>query len=117
MRKDSALPNFFPLSQDLKKNEPERVGGIGDGAMKELTAFFAEGKGKARAPVLETDPSELEACLKLFQEVGWVGAVKAQQLYDKGMRSIEDLRTRGRHLLTEQMRICLNRYCRRVAKV
>ncbi|CAM9648921.1 unnamed protein product [Ectocarpus sp. 8 AP-2014] len=96
--------------KDLRKNDPERVRGIGDGAMKELTAFFAEGKGKARPPVSEADPPALEACLKLFQEVGWVGAVKAQQLYDKGMRSIEDLRTRGRHLLTEQMRVCLNRH-------
>ncbi|CAM9422741.1 unnamed protein product [Ectocarpus sp. 6 AP-2014] len=95
--------------KDLRKNDPERVRGIGDGAMKELTAFLAEGKGKARAPVSEADPPAPEACLKLFQEVGWVGAVKAGQLYDKGMRSIEDLRTSGRDLLTEQMRVCLNR--------
>ncbi|CAB1100093.1 unnamed protein product [Ectocarpus sp. CCAP 1310/34] len=63
-----------------------------------------------RSPVSEVDPPTVEACLKLFQEVGWVGAVKTQQLYDKGMRSIENLRTRGRHLLTEQVRFCLNRH-------
>ncbi|CAN0206851.1 unnamed protein product [Ectocarpus sp. 12 AP-2014] len=95
--------------KDLRKNDPERVRGIGDGAIKELTAFFAKSKGRARSPVSEADPSAVETCLKLFQEVGWVGAVKAQQLCDRGMRSIEDLRTRGRHLLTEQMRVCLNR--------
>lgn len=74
--------------------------------MKELSTFYEEGK-MHRLDGLEADPKL--KCLKIFQEIGWVGAVKAHQLYDKGMRSVEDLRTKGLHLLSEQAQICLNR--------
>ncbi|CAM9611406.1 unnamed protein product [Ectocarpus sp. 12 AP-2014] len=93
--------------KDLRKHEPQRVRGLGDSVMKELSTFYEEGR-MHRLDGLEADPKL--KCLKIFQEVGWVGAVKAQQLYDKGMRSIEDLRTKGLHLLSEQAQICLDRH-------
>lgn len=93
--------------QDLRKNEPERVRGLGDSIMKELTTFYEEGR-MSRLDGLEADP-KLKA-LELFQEVSWVGPKKAEELYDNGLRSIEDLRASGQHLLTKQARVCLSRY-------
>lgn len=74
--------------------------------MKELTTFYEEGR-MDRLDGLEADPKV--RCLELFQKVSWVGPKKAEELYDNGLRSIEDLRARGQHLLTEQARVCLNR--------
>lgn len=74
--------------------------------MKELTTFYEEGR-MDRLVGLEADP-KLRS-LELFQKVGWVGPKKAEELYNDGLRSIEDLRARP-DLLTEQQKICLNRY-------
>eukprot|EP00752_Nemacystus_decipiens_P005447 g4937.t1 len=93
--------------KDLRKNQPERVRGLGESVMKELTTFYDEGRMN-RLDGLEADPRV--RCLELFQKVGWVGSATAEKLYGEGMRSIEDLRARGQALLTEQQRICLNRH-------
>ena len=94
------------MLQDLRKNEPHRVRGLGESVMKELTTFYEEGRMN-RLEGLEADP-KLRS-IELFQKVSWVGPVKAEELYDHGLRSIEDLRAKGQHLLTEQARICLSR--------
>lgn len=95
--------------QDLKRAEPQRVKGLGESIMAELKTFYEEGKMN-RLVGLEADRKV--KCLELFQQVGWVGAKKAETLYDYGLRSIQDLRDRGQHLLTEQARVCLNRCVR-----
>lgn len=94
------------LLQDLRKNEPERVRGVGDSVMKELSTFYEEGRMN-RLEGLEADPRVRS--LELFQKISWVGPIKARELFDYGLRSIEDVRERGQHILTEQGRICLSR--------
>lgn len=93
--------------QDLKKREPERVRGLGKSVMEELEAFYEEGKMN-RLNDLEADPKL--RCLELFQTISWVGPKKAEELCKAGMRTLEDVRTKGMHLLTEQARLCLNRW-------
>ncbi len=105
------LPVLFVLllvrvGQDLRRNEPERVRGLGDSVMKELKAFYEEGR-MGRLEGLEADPRVRR--MELFKKVGWVGDVKARELFDHGITSIEDLRARGQHLLTKQSRVCLSR--------
>lgn len=75
--------------------------------MRELETFYEEGK-MHRLDGMEADPKL--KCLELFNKISWVGEVTAQKLYSEGMRSIEDVRERGQHLLNEQARICLSRY-------
>ncbi|CAM9244849.1 unnamed protein product, partial [Hapterophycus canaliculatus] len=93
--------------KDIRRRDPDRVRGIGDSVIKELESFYAEGK-MYRLDGMEADPKL--KCLELFNKISWVGEVTAKKLYSEGMRSIEDVRARGQHLLNEQARICLSRH-------
>jgi DNA polymerase/3'-5' exonuclease PolX len=53
--------------------------------------------------------SEKEQILKTFEAIWGVGPVKAKTLYDKGMRTIKDVRN-NQHLLTDQQIIGLKYY-------
>eukprot|EP01034_Spumella_vulgaris_P023242 gene23242-29446_t len=48
--------------------------------------------------------------LHTFANIPWVGPVTAETLYKKGYRSIDDLRERGKHDLTEQQLVGINHY-------
>lgn len=93
--------------QDMRKNEPERVRGLGDSVMKELASFYAEGRMN-RLEGLEANPKIKS--MELLRKISWVGETTAEKLWDRGLRTIEDVRARGQHLMTEQARICLSRY-------
>ena len=99
------------VAQKLRRSDKDEdkasVHGLGDSVMRELKAIYETGESP-RLDGLAADPKV--RCLELFQKIGWVGPVKARELYGNGIGSIEELRAKGQHLLTEQARICLSRY-------
>ena len=67
----------------------DKVPNIGDGIKKKIKEFIEDGTIK-RFEFIETD--EKTNILKLLESVWGIGPKNAQKLYDKKIRSIEDLR-------------------------
>eukprot|EP00347_Sterkiella_histriomuscorum_P009814 403339784 len=86
-------------SLDQLKDVPN----IGEGILKKLREYVAEGSIK-RFEFIDTD--EKIKTLQLFEQVWGIGPSKAQELWDKKMRSIEDLRNH-QSLLTSMQKIGL----------
>ncbi|CDW74543.1 helix-hairpin-helix motif family protein [Stylonychia lemnae] len=81
----------------------DKVPNIGDGIRKKIKEFIDDGIIK-RFEFIDTD--EKHNTLKLIESVWGIGPKNAQKLYDKKIRTIEDLR-KNQHLLTDMQKIGL----------
>lgn len=77
-------------------NQLKDIAGIGKGIIERIDEILETGKLKQLG-----DTSEFDV-LELFQKIYGVGAVKAQELYNAGYRSIEELRKSEVNLTSAQ---------------
>lgn len=80
---------------------------IGDGIKKKIKEFLDTGVIQ-RFEFLKNDERALT--LDLFGEVWGIGPVAAGKLYQKGLRTIEDLRKKQDEVLTDMQKIGLKYY-------